>query len=311
MILDEGTCFIESSSPSVDFSTYSNVDENFMMTFHQNTLSHIFTPEQSSSNDEHESDFWTLNDVEQNQLLTQLYYHDSDDFVDNDVIFTVTDKDSETINESFDIADIDPNDLLSFCLETDDTEDRTEEESPEFTPSEFKLPHPPGRQIRCKKGCTRCTGRVCKKAGLKCSTECECGSECKNLQKDSNHFQNGWDLNGKFSKVEIKAPQRSGPTNIPENFTLLKSANLIWDESIIEHVWCRTNWKKEYCETFETKLSKHKEWQEAKTKHYLAKKTTKRKYVHISENEIPPLIEDENPFTLPEPKFEDFDSFYR
>ncbi|KAF0982926.1 hypothetical protein FDP41_010905 [Naegleria fowleri] len=229
------------------------------------------------------------------------------------ILDEVTDKDSETINESFDVADIDPNDLLSFCLETDDTEDRTEEESPEFTPSEFKLPHPPGRQIRCKKGCTRCTGCVCKKAGLKCSTECECGSECKNLQKDSNHFQNGWDLNGKFSKVEIKAPQRSGPTNIPENFTLLKSANLIWDESIIEHVWCRTNWKKEYCETFETKLSKHKEWQEAKTKHYLAKKTTKRKYVQyvFSENEIPPLIEDETPFTLPEPKFEDFDSFYR
>ncbi|KAF0980428.1 hypothetical protein FDP41_013642 [Naegleria fowleri] len=45
----------------------------------------------------------------------------------------------------------------------------------------------------------------------------------------------------------------------------------------------------------------------------LLKKTTKRKYVQyvFSENEIPPLIEDETPFTLPEPKFEDFDSFYR
>ena len=147
------------------------------------------------------------------------------------------------------MADVDVDDFLEFGFERahmDEDED-TVEDTIEFKP--FKVPHTPGRGLcGLKGGCTTCKGCVCVKTyKQKCSTECGCSDACLNLQKNDKKLEDTWSVNGTFEKVDVPHPQESGPTNLPEKLTLLESANLIWDEFVINHVHNRTNWKKEYC----------------------------------------------------------------
>ncbi|KAG2375259.1 hypothetical protein C9374_009882 [Naegleria lovaniensis] len=192
----------------------------------------------------------------------------------------------------------------SFCFsqEWSLTDDTTEQERRKDTASA-------DRTIFCTAKCTTCKNCVCRKNGLPCTDKCKCADTCCNLVKPT--FEHEWTLNAVFPNVNVEPPTNSGPRNLPKHLSLPESTSIIWNDKILQHIYERTNWKKEYCIEYEQALNDHKEWSNTKSKHEKKQKRFKRKYEHDNENMVqeindanpPPLIND---ILESEPKVEPF-----